>query len=823
MLKTGKTGNRAGSPEPAAPGAKNGGAFYRTSGTRFFCNYGFTRFFMAYLTQKTPRLNRFSNVAQRLVHALLLAAWLVAGNAFANLTEHQAAEAAELAPLPEHEATTRHILKALRERHYLYQLLDDESSALIFDEYLTALDPSKSYFSAQNIRTFEPYRLTLDNALRRGDLSPAFSIFNAYQTQTTQRLTWVVSQLEQGITHYQFDVDETLELDRSDAPWAEDDAALDDLWRRRLKNDVLNLKLAEKELTDIADLLLKRYQNRLNRAQQTRSDDVYQVFINALAKTYDPHTQYFSPTTAENFNINMSLSLEGIGAVLSSEDEYTQIVSLVPAGPADKTKALKPNDKITAVGQGDEGDMVDVIGWRLDDVVQLIRGKKDTTVRLEVLPANAVDGFSSKVIAIVRNKVELEEQSAQSEIIEVEEYGNVRRIGVIEIPTFYVDFQALQDGDADYRSTTRDVKRLLKDLASAQVDAVVIDLRDNGGGSLQEAKTLTGLFIDRGPTVQIRSKSDQVDVLSDRDYRVEYAGPMAVLVNRLSASASEIFAGAIQDYGRGLVIGTQTFGKGTVQTLQPLLRGQLKMTQAKFYRISGESTQHRGIIPDIAYPIDYDPETIGESTLDRPLIWDKITPAVYRPKGDVVSYLPALSQRHETRMQTNPEFQYITGAYNYRRTRREIKAISLNEATRREEQALAKTFWLGLTNEKRVAQGLPVVADLEELEPKDLASVDAATPLTPTAALINAADAPASGAKDAVVTLEDQAALEQATPDAPGDAVNAVANSPEADDAAGEDAPEEPDAYVVEAGHILADLISLRNQTAKQSLTATPS
>ncbi len=782
---------------------------------------------MSHLSQNSQRLNSDSKVRARLPQVLLLTAWLLAGNAFANLAEPQPEAFAKLAPLPEHEATTRHILKALRERHYLYQLLDDESSALIFDEYLAALDPSKSYFSAQDIRNFEPYRLTLDNALRRGDLSPAFDIFNTYQAQITKRLTWVVSQLEQGVAQHQFDVDESLELDRSDAPWAEDESALDDLWRRRIKNDVLNLKLADKAIADIADLLLKRYRNRLNRAQQTRSDDVYQVFINALAKTYDPHTQYFSPTTAENFNINMSLSLEGIGAVLSSEDEYTQIVSLVPAGPADKTKALKPNDRITAVGQGEEGEMVDVIGWRLDDVVQLIRGKKDTIVRLEVLPENAVDGFSSKVISIVRNKVELEEQSAQSEIIEIEEYGNIRRIGVIEIPTFYVDFQALQDGDENYRSTTRDVKRLLQELESAEVDAVVIDLRDNGGGSLQEAKTLTGLFIDRGPTVQIRSKSDRVDILSDRDYRVAYAGPIAVLVNRLSASASEIFAGAIQDYGRGLVIGTQTFGKGTVQTLQPLLRGQLKMTQAKFYRISGESTQHRGIIPDITYPVDYDPETIGESTLDRPLIWDKITPAVYRPKGDVHGFLPALTKRHQTRMQTNPEFQYITSAYDYRRMRREIKTVSLNEATRREEQAVAKAFWLDLTNEKRLAQGLPAIADLEELNAaEEVASIGpTADPLPPPKAMILGVDPIAKEADQTEVVLDSAPviAVKQTGPDQPASENDAVADNADADATAVEDAPDEPDAYVIEAGHILADLISLRHQTAKQSSSAVSS
>jgi len=787
---------------------------------------------MHHLASNTQGLNRFRDIAKRLAQTLLIGAWLIAGGAVASLTDAETLDAAELAPLPEHEATTRHILKALRERHYLYQLLDDVSSALIFDEYLSALDPSKSYFSAQDMLAFEPYRITLDNALRRGDLRPAFSIFNQYQAQTIARLTWVISQLEQGLEPYQFDVDETLELDRSDAPWAKDQAALDDLWRRRIKNDILNLKLADKDPADITTLLLKRYQNRLNRTQQTRSDDVYQVFINALAKTYDPHTQYFSPTTAENFNINMSLSLEGIGAVLSSEDEYTQIVSLVPAGPADKTKALKPNDRITAVGQGAEGDMVDVIGWRLDDVVQLIRGKKDTIVRLEVLPANAVDGFSSKLIPIVRNKVELEEQSAQSEVLEIEEYGNIRRIGIIEIPTFYIDFQALQDGDENYRSTTRDVKRLLKELQAQQVDAVVIDLRDNGGGSLQEAKTLTGLFIDRGPTVQIRGKSDRVDVLTDRDYRVDYGGPMAVLVNRLSASASEIFAGAIQDYGRGLVIGTQTFGKGTVQTLQPLLRGQLKMTQAKFYRISGESTQHRGIIPDIQYPVDYDPETIGESTLDRPLVWDKITPAVYRPKGDVMGLLPELSKRHQTRMQSNPEFQYITAAFNYRRTRREIKEISLNEARRRSEQDIAKVFWLDLTNEKRVAQGLPVIADLDELDATDdlAATATVVDPLLPPDAPMEAADDTHNGIQGDA-TEEDKTAAPDATvlalgphgSDDKGDAGTPLTGSEETDEAAVEESPEAPDAYVLEAGHILADLISLRNQTAKQNSKPRPS
>ena len=436
--------------------------------------------------------------------------------------------------------------------------------------------------------------------------------------------------------------------------------------------------------------------------------------MNAFAKTYDPHTQYFSPITSENFNINMSLSLEGIGALLQTEDEYTKVVSLVPAGPMEKSKSIRPNDRIIGVGQ-ESDEIVDIIGWRVDDVVQLIRGKRDTSVFLQILPEGSSDLASSKVVEIVRKKVELEEQTAQAEVVEIEQFGNLVRIGVIDIPTFYVDFKAMQNGDPNFRSTTRDVKRLLDELQTQNVDGVVIDLRDNGGGSLQEAKTLTGLFIDRGPTVQIRSKANRVDVLSDRDVRTSYRGPLAVLVNRLSASASEIFAGAIQDYQRGLVIGTQTFGKGTVQTLQPLEYGQLKMTQAKFYRITGDSTQHRGIIPDLRYPDDYDPEAIGESTLDDPLPWDQIRPTYYRAKGDIQAYLPELISRHEARILEDPEFNYVIEAFKYRQLRADDTQLSLRESARIQEKSDNESFWLALTNTKRAAQGLPAVASLEEL------------------------------------------------------------------------------------------------------------
>ena len=619
----------------------------------------------------------------------------------------------------------------------------------------------------------------------------------------------VVARLNAGIDQFDFTIDESLNVDRENLPWATSNEELDDLWRKRLKDAILNLKLTDKEPEKIQELLVKRFKNRLTRAKQTNSEDVYQLYMNSFTKSYDPQTQYFSPRTSENFNINMSLSLEGIGAVLQLEDEYTKVVSLVPAGPADKTGQLKPNDKIIAVGQGEDGEMVDVIGWRLDEVVQLIRGKKDTIVRLDVIPAKQTDASTSKVINITRNKVELEEQSAQSEIIEIEQFGAVRKIGVIDIPTFYVDFRAMQKGDRNYRSTTRDVKRLIRELTAEQVDGIVIDLRDNGGGSLQEAKTLTGLFIDRGPTVQIRSKSNRVDILDDRDISVIYDGPLAVLVNRLSASASEIFAGAIQDYERGVIIGTQTFGKGTVQSLLPLNRGQLKMTQAKFYRISGESTQERGIIPDVIYPSSYDPENIGESTLEDPLPWDKINATSYRSKSSIDEYVPELRWLHQDRISDNADFNYLKDAFAYRKARSEEDVISLSEARRRQEQADREAFWLALENTKRAAQGLEALASLDDLnEEEEPVLAEASSQVTPGTGAI-------------VPDIAD----EQGSEPVPGSEMAGSSGSPESPlpadidpEAAEEDEPVDP--YLVESGHILLDLITLEETTAEKRRAA---
>ena len=779
--------------------------------------------------------NRFdissSAAARQLPRSLVLTAALAfagsSGTALATVSAGNKAvtdEIAALAPLPVHSNTTRNIVDALSSRHYVTTELNDLLSEQIYQGFLEDLDPSKSYLLASDIAEFDSLRYQLDDTLLRGDAKPAFIIFNRYHQRVLARFESILAQLEKGTDVFDFERDEFLELDREEAPWATNNAELDDLWRKRLKNAVLNLRLADKEPEKIQELLLKRYKNRLTRTRQTNSEDVYQLYMNAFTRTYDPHTQYFSPRTSENFNINMSLSLEGIGAVLQQEDEFTRVVSLVPAGPADKSKQVFPDDKIVAVAQGLDGEMIDVIGWRLDEVVQLIRGKKDTIVRLDVIPASSTDSSESKIVKIVRNTVKLEEQSAKSEIIEVEQFGHKRKIGVIDIPAFYIDFQALQKGEKDFKSTTRDVKVLLADLMAEGVEGVVIDLRNNGGGSLQEARTLTGLFIDRGPTVQIRSKSNRVDILNDRDIRTIYDGPLAVLVNRLSASASEIFAGAMQDYERGVIIGSQTFGKGTVQSLLPMNRGQLKLTQAKFYRISGESTQHKGIIPDISFPSNFDLDSIGESTLDGPLPWDQISATSFRTKQMIGPLVTELDRLHKARVTEDPEFTYMADAAAYRKVRAQQTAVTLNESQRLKEKEDSDTFWLALENTKRLQQGLPEIDSLDELQGDKepvVAEIDGsgATGITTDAESGDLGEGDAAlGEAQNLVGNELAGVIEMPSATAPPATLKQENPEKEGAEPDIEDTTEneEPDAFLVETTNILLDLISLGKQTAAE-------
>ena len=495
----------------------------------------------------------------------------------------------ELSASQDQLRATELIVQFLNRYHYRNRVLDDAQSEQILQRYLEALDPNRSYFYAADIVEFEKYKYRLDDALREIKLGPAFEIFKLMRVRLEQRVSFAVEQLNQD---FDFSVDENFVPDRSESTWAKDQDELDDIWRKRVKNDVLNLTLSGKSDEEISKLLRKRYQRLADRIGQFTSDDVYQMFINAYTATIEPHTSYFSRHASDNFKIRMSLSLEGIGAALQTENEYTIVRRVIPGGPAALSNQLSEDDRITGVGQGDEA-IIDVVGWRLGDVVDLIRGPKGTVVKLQILPKGQTPDGVYKTITLVRNKIKLEEQAAQSEIVQTStDYGTFR-IAIITVPTFYTDFEGREKGDKDFRSTTRDVRRLLSDVQQEQVDGIVIDLRGNGGGSLAEATELTGLFIRSGPVVQVRDSSGRININDDPDPAIAYSGPLAVMVDRHSASASEIFAGAMQDYHRAVIIGEPTFGKGTVQRLVDLNRfarfkggdlGQLKFTIAPIFQ-----------------------------------------------------------------------------------------------------------------------------------------------------------------------------------------------------------------------------------------------
>lgn len=623
--------------------------------------------------------------------------------------------ASELAPTTQQTWTLRALVTELEENHYIDRRYNDAMSADHLDTYLERLDPSHLYFTAADVAEFQRYATRLDDLGRQGELSPAFEIFDQYERRATERLEDVITNMASILGQLDFDRDEYIDSDPTERDWAADVAELDDRWRKRLKNQVLALRLAEKDPEEIAPTLVKRYENQRNRLSQYNEQDVFAVYANALTSQFDPHTSYFSPRRAENFDIDMRLSLEGIGAVLQNEDEYVKVVRVVPAGPADKQSDLKAAELIIAVGQGKAGPMTDVIGWRLDDVVDLVRGKKGTVVRLDVIPA-AGRADEARRLTITRNEVQLEEQAAQSKIIEINDLDSTpRKVGVIDIPAFYLDFEAYRKGDPDFRSTTRDVAKLVNELNEAGVDGLVIDLRGNGGGSLREANELTGLFIEYGPTVQIRGTGSRVWRDGKRRRGPYYDGPVAIMIDRLSASASEIFAGALQDYGRAIVVGDRSFGKGTVQTLLDLPEGQLKITESKFYRISGDSTQHRGVIPDISYPSLLQHDEIGESSLDKALDWDRIAPVRHKDYGVVDAILPTLVAKHTERANGDPDFQYIWDQKALAEKIRGAEVLPLNEAERIAQRTSQEIQYLAIENARRQAKGLDALASLDDL------------------------------------------------------------------------------------------------------------
>jgi carboxyl-terminal processing protease len=632
---------------------------------------------------------------QMMLVALTVALSAQAGAAQSDIVKPASDKPAAFAPVKPSAPETQAALwgsRVLSRYHYKAMPLDDAMSEKIFDRYFKSLDLEKVFFVQADIDQFAGVRSRLDDAIMSENLTAPFAIYNLYQQRFEERMTYARELLK---TKFDFTTDESYQVDREKAAWAKSDDEIRDLWRKRVKNDWLRLKLAGKDDKAIRDTLDKRYESYITRSRKLTNEDVFQIFMNAYAMAIEPHTNYLGPRAADQFDIAMRLSLEGIGCVLQTRDEYTVIREIVPGSPAALSGKLKVGDRILGVGQNDSGPIAEVLGWRLDDVVDKIRGAKDSTVRLDILPADAGPDGKHTIVPLVRKKIAMEEQSAKKSVIEVKD-GNVkRRVGVITLPAFYQDFEARRRGDKDFKSATRDVARLLGELKKDKVDNVLIDLRNNGGGSLDEAVQLTGLFIDKGPVVQQRSAEGKIEIESDTNGGVAWDGPVGVLVNRGSASASEIFAAAIQDYGRGLIIGEPSFGKGTVQTLINLDRfgqgdkahlGELKMTIAQFFRINGGTTQLRGVTPDIKLPVTSDNDTFGESSYDNALPWTSIKPAPFVPAGDLKDIVPLLDKKHEARVAKDKDYQYLEDDIALVRKVRKDNQISLNEAVRRKER-----------------------------------------------------------------------------------------------------------------------------------------
>lgn len=616
----------------------------------------------------------------------------------------------ELTPAKKHTNATEIITYIINSHHYHKKPLDDTLSSSMFDSYLKSLDPNRSFFLDEDIQKFSRYRYKLDDALLKSELKPAFDIFKIYRNRVKQRINYAVLELE---NEFDFEIDEEYLFDRRELLWAANVDELNEIWRKRVKNDMLNLLLTGKEETEIKETLRKRYQRIYTSTYQLNSNDIFQTFVNAYTTSIEPHTSYFSPRTSENFDISMRLSLEGVGAVLRNENDYTLIQKIIPGGPADLSKKLHSKDKIIGVGQGESGEIIDVIGWRLDDVVELIRGPKGTVLRLEIIPGKTGNEDLNMIVTLTRNKIKLEESASKSKVIELP--GLDRKIGVIDIPTFYVDFAAQAKGDSDYRSTSKDVRKLITDLNKQGVEGIIIDLRANGGGSLSESLALTGLFIKEGPVVQTKNSSGEIDINNDPDPSLFYAGPLAVLVDRNSASASEIFAGAIQDYRRGIIIGEPTFGKGTVQNIVDLNHfiknpqeehGKLKTTIAQFFRVSGGSNQNKGVIPDIIFPTAIDIEDYGERSLENALPWDQVKSANYIKVGSPEYFYDKVRSSHEERVNSDRTFILLLEQLKLVKLNSDKKTISLMESKRKAEREQLLDMQHELENELRIAQGL---------------------------------------------------------------------------------------------------------------------
>lgn len=625
----------------------------------------------------------------------------------------------KLFPFPKHRYSTILITKLIEQNHYKQVQLDDEQSSKILDEYLTALDPTHTILTQQDIEQFSIYRTTLDDALVKGDLIPAFTIFEIFNERRKQLANYALKTIEKS---FDFSIDETYLFDREDSAWPKDNNELNDIWRKRVKNDYLTLLLEDKKTEELKETLQKRYQRIITRSNQFKAEDVYEIFINAYLRTIDPHSDYFSPRTSENFNINMSLSLEGIGAALQTVDEYTVVQRVIKGSPAELSRGLHVGDKIIGVGQGNE-KVEDVIGWRLDDVVEKIRGPKDSVVQLHILPKDSGPDTSGKYLSLVRSKIKLEDQQVKKSILEIPDGEKTKKIGVIEIPTFYMDFAASARGEKDFSSTTRDTEKIIEELKAENIEGIVVDLRNNGGGSLIEAVSLTGLFIEAGPVVQIRNSDGSIQLDEDKDKNIAYRGPLAVLVDRYSASASEIFAGAIQDYGRGTIVGEPTFGKGTVQTVVDLNKfvkdssvklGEIKFTIAQFFRVNGDSTQHRGVVPDIIFPTAVENDDQGERALKNALPFASIPPAQIIPANQKSENITQAKIKHEARVNTDSGFELLITQAEKRQNFNDKKEISLLKSKRKIDREKLQKEQNALLNKFRLSHGMKAVSVNED-------------------------------------------------------------------------------------------------------------
>ena len=629
-----------------------------------------------------------------------------------------------LKPEPRQAKVAKEIAELVSTVSYKRIQLNDSISNVIFNNYLKEMDANHSYFLASDIKEFEKYRKTFDDDLKTGDLSAAFFMFNTYQKRYNEKISYSLKQLDDK---FDFTKNDTYTYDSSKLPWFKNQAESDNVWHNKVKYDYLNLKLAGQADSAIRSTLKKRYDNLLSQSNKINNQDAFQIFMTAFTNAVDPHTSYFNPANAANFNIDMARSLEGIGATLASENEFVTIKSVVPGGPADKSKQLKIDDKIIGVAQGNE-DFVDVVGWRLDNAITLIRGKKGTTVRLKILSKDQDLSAKPKIVTMVREKIILEDQSVKKKVKTVVRDGKTYTYGIIEIPAFYADWAEMQKGNPNYKSTTRDVKFAIDSLKKAHIDGLIIDLRGNGGGSLTEAIDLTGLFIKKGPVVQVKDYRGKVEVDEDKDPSVLWDGPLAVMTDRFSASASEIFAGAIQDYGRGIIVGNTTYGKGTVQSAIAMKRidsdfadkdDQINLTMAKFYRISGSSTQHKGVTPDIEFPTVFPADKYGESAEKSALPWDEIASSKYEKVANLNTVIAELKQKHDARMKTSKEYAYLLQDIAEFKKRDADVALPLNETALKKQRDELEDKNLKRENERRVSRGLPPITKKDEKTTKE--------------------------------------------------------------------------------------------------------